>query len=513
MTITSFSFLLFLLAGVVIYYVLPKSWQWFELLILSIIFYFLTATPYTIIFMILSTLTAYLVTTIIKSNKVKKSLLLTKVLIIGSITINVLLWLALKGSDLYISISYRISTFVPFVHTLNPLPFVAALGMGYYTLQIIGYILDCYWGTIEPQKNILKLFLFVAFFPQLLTGPISRYEQLQTLYEKHTFSYINITHGAQRILWGFFKKLVLAERVAVIINGIWGNLDGGLGYYYWIALLLYPIQIYADFSGCMDIILGVAECFGIKLPENFNNPFFSRTVQEFWQRWHITLGTWAKDYVLYPLLKSSLFIKLGKKTKKKFGKTIGKLIPTSIGLFCLWMVMGIWHGSFKYVIGVSLWYWVVMMLGMICAPILQKIVRLFGFDTECFSWHLFQSIRTYLIYAIGAIFFRADGIGSALIFIKGMIGAFKNPNPWIFFDGSIYSLGVSSVDLNIIVFAILLLIIVAMLKQKYGYARIWMDKQIIIFRWLIWLIMLVIVIIYGKYGPGYSAAQFIYQGF
>lgn len=515
MTITSFSFLVFLFAGMVLYYVIPKSWQWLELLIMSVTFYCLVATPYTIIFLIISTVTAYFTAIVIKKVQIKQTKLkyIIGILLTASIIINVGLWLALKGSDLYVSVSYRLSQMIPFFNTLNPVPFIAALGMGYYTLQVIGYILDCYWGTIEPQKNILRLFLFVSFFPQLLTGPISRYEQLQSLYEKHSFSYINLTHGAQRILWGFFKKLVIAERVAIIVNGVWGNVEGNYGVFCWIALLLYPIQMYADFSGCMDIALGAAECFGIKLPENFVNPFFSKTVQEFWQRWHITLGTWAKDYVLFPLLKTKAFIELGKKSKKKFGKTIGKFIPTAIGMFVLWMVMGIWHGSFKYVIGVSLWYWLILILGQIFAPLLQKAVKVSGIDTECFSWHLFQSIRTYLIYAVGAIFFRADGLGDAITFIKGLAVGIIYPNPWVLFNGNIMSLGVTSIDLNIIVLSVLLLIIVAILREKHSYARTWMDKQILVFRWFIWLAILLLIVVYGKYGPGYSAAEFIYQGF
>ena len=173
-------------------------------------------------------------------------------------SINVGLWFVFKGKGLW----------MPFFGEAAVMPYLAALGMGYYTLQVIGYILDCYWGSIEPQKNPLKLLLFVCFFPQMITGPISRYSQLEALYEKHPLSYENITFGAQRILWGFFKKLVLAERVGAVVNAIW-EMQTQEAVFLWIALLLYPIQMYADFSGCMDIVIGAAECFGIKLPENF----------------------------------------------------------------------------------------------------------------------------------------------------------------------------------------------------------------------------------------------------
>lgn len=517
MSITSFNYLLMILVGVILYYVLPKAWQWVELLIMSLIFYFMTATPYTITYLIISTLAAYLATNFMTSKKAQtpKGKQIAAALGLTAIFISLILWFVFKGTDIWVSLSYRIGILIPAFGGATELSYVAALGMGYYTLQIIGYILDCYWENVMPQRNPLKLFLFVCFFPQMTTGPISRYSELETLYERHVFSYRNVSFGAQRILWGFFKKLVLAERVGLIVNGVWDNPEIFTGFYWWVAFLLYPVQMYADFSGCMDIVIGTAEIFGIKLPENFNSPFFAKTAQEFWQRWHITLGTWAKDYVLYPLLKSRGMVKFSKFSRKKFGKRIGKFIATASGMFVLWMVMGLWHGAFKYVIGVSLWYWVLLMLGELCAPIFVKINRFLHIPEETFSWHLFQSARTYLIYAVGATFFRAPSVGEGLGFIVGLKDIFtdKTWNPWIFFDSSVKGLGVSHRDINIIIVSILLLIIVAVLRERYGYAREWLSKQVFVFRWFVWLSVFALVLIFGSYGPGYSASEFLYQGF
>lgn len=518
MTITSFSYLVFILIGGCIYYILPKKMQWVELLALSIVFYCMVANPYSIIFPIIATGLAYSATWLQQTEKVKNAKWKYTGCTIVSIAVILCvgLWFWLKASDIWVSISYRISMIMPFAWPLEAPAIPAALGMGYYTLQVIGYILDCYWGTIHPQRNPFKLFLFVIFFPQMVTGPISRYSQLEGVFLVNSFSYENVTRGMQRILWGFFKKLVLAERAGIIVNAIYGNLDLYNGWWHWVALLLYPIQMYADFSGCTDIVLGTAELFGIKLPENFNNPFFSRTSQEFWQRWHITLGAWAKDYVLYPLLKTKWMITLGKTTKKRFGKKFGKFIPTAVGMFFLWMVMGIWHGSFKYIIGVSLWYWIILMLGELCLPMLDRVVKILMVNTESFSWHLFQSARTYLIYAVGAVFFRVDGLGQAIELLKSLITMFTGgnvPNSWVLFDGSILNFGVSYDDLNIIIFAVVLLAIAAVLREKYGYARIWMGNQILVFRWSIWIGLFLLILIWGNYGPGYSASEFIYQGF
>lgn len=519
MTITSFEFLLLVLIGAIIYYIIPKSWQWVELLVLSLVFYYFTATPYTIVYLFISTAIAYTSTLWVENRRTKENVNVKAVSIVTgfAIFLNVLIWFVLKGKDIWAFFLLRFHSyhFVPAIDSVLNMQLIGALGMGYYTVQVIGYMVDCYWENIKPQKNFFKLFLFVSYFPQLTTGPISRYADLEVLFDKHSFKYENLTYGAQRILWGFVKKLVLAERVGIIVSGITGNLEVYTGFYTWIAILLYPIQMYADFSGCMDIILGVSEIFDIKLAENFRNPFFARTTQEFWQRWHITLGTWAKDYVLYPLLKSKFMVKFGKLTKKKFGKKIGKFLATSLGMLVLWLVMGIWHGGMRYIVGVSLWYWIILILGEFFGPFFQKITEKLEIKTQSFSWHLFQSIRTYIIYAIGATFFLM-GISGGVNLLKEALKVLVVDgvaNPWIFFDESILTLGVSWMDINIIIFVCLLLLVVGILREKYGYARIWVSEQGIVFRWLIWITLFVLVLVYGKYGPGYDASEFIYQGF
>ena len=354
MTITSFTYLLFLAAGVFIYYLIPKKWQWVELLGLSILFYCIVATPYTLIYILIATAAVYFATAFLEKDGRKAA---TAGVI--AVVINAVLWFALKGYALWAPLFQVMGITVK-----AP---VAALGMGYYTLQAVGYILDCYWGNSKPLKNPLQLLLFLCFFPQMITGPISRFHELEDMYEGRGLSYQNLTYGAQRILWGFFKKLVLAERVGVLVTAIWGNLLQYNGFYSWIAFLAFPLQLYADFSGCIDIALGTAELFGIRLPENFNSPFFSRTTQEFWQRWHITLGTWTKDYILYPVLKCSAMQKLSRFLQKKWGKKNGKLAVTAVGMFCVWLFIGLWHGEMKYVVGESLWYWILLMLGEIFA--------------------------------------------------------------------------------------------------------------------------------------------------
>lgn len=518
MSITSFWFLVLITVGTIIYYIIPKKLQWMELLLLSLVFYYYAATPYTIVYLCGMTVIAYVVSILIEKSRSKnRDSKIPYISTIFAIVVILLIWFVVKGRGLWFPVALRtIGRLHPyFVERLGGIQIIAALGMGYFTLQILGYIIDCYWENIEPQKNPLKLFLFVSYFPQLTTGPISRYTQLETLYQPHRFNYDNLCFGAQRILWGFFKKIVIAERVGIIVSGIIGNAADYHGFYSWIAVLLYPLQMYADFSGCMDIVLGISELFDIKLAENFNNPFFAKTSQEFWQRWHITLGTWAKDYVLYPLLKCAPMVKFGKYTRKKFGRGFGGFLKNCVGMFCLWMVIGAWHGGFRYIVGVSLWYWTILMLGNIMAEPLAKMTKMLGTHVDSFSWHLFQSVRTYLIYAIGATFFMC-GIRHGVSLLHDCVNVLivKNyANPWVFFNDSILNLGVTYRDLNIIIIGVFLLFVVGILREKYGYARIWVKEQALYFRWIVWLLLFVLVLILGKYGPQYDASIFIYQGF
>ena len=513
MTVTSLDFFVLLVIGVLVYYLVPKRAQWGVLLVLSITFYMFAANPYTLAYIIISALLAYVAGwTVSRKEQGKVNKGVTNIIIVGAIIINILLWLILKGESFWLW-GFQLLNRMNSLIKIPKSEFVAALGMGYYTAQTIGYILDVHWGISKPEKNPLKVLLFVIFFPQLTVGPISKFSELQNIYEAHDFTYKNICFGTQRILWGLYKKLVISDRVAIIVNAIWNDTLTYNGIWPWIAVLLYPLEIYTDFSGCMDIILGAAELFDIKMPENFKNPFYSLTIQEFWQRWHITLGIWAKDYIYYPVLKSKMMIAIGKRARSIFSKRMAKLIPWSIGMGILWLVMGVWHGSLKHVVGVSVWYWMIITISEALSPEFKKVKNFLKIDVNVFSWKFFQRIRTYAIFSIGCVFFVAAGITDVFNRYKILINSIKSPNLWTLFDGTIMSMNISWGDINLIILGILSMIVVAYLREKYDYARNWMAIQILPFRWIAWLGLFTIVLIYGHYGAGYEASQFIYQGF
>lgn len=513
MTITSLGFIIFVLAASLIYYITPHRFQWISLLFISVVFYCLAAEPYTIIFIVISTLIIYFSALYAKKHSGSGRVAFS--ITIAAIVLNAFIWFLFKGSAYWIQLSSFIHARVPAFPAMGGLPFAAALGMGYYTCQAIGYTVDCYWGTAEPQDNFFKLFLFLIFFPQLTTGPISHYNRLLPIYEGRVFDLYRMQRGMQRILWGFFKKLVISERIAILVNAIDGNRSSFNGIWLLIALLFYPLQLYTDFSGSVDIVLGTAEILGIELPENFDNPFFSQSSQEFWQKWHMSLGNWAKDYIMYPVLKAKKTLELSSGVRKKYGKRAGKLVSLGIGVFFTWFVTGFWHGNYKYIVGCGMLYFVVMILYEAFSPLLKRLNDLLGVKEDSFSWKLFRMIRTYIIFSFSLIFFRADGISEAIGMIRDLFLSFTPGifNPWIFFNGELLSAGLTDVDFHIIWISVILLILAAILRDKYGYARNWVALQGRIFRWCVWLLLLTLVMVYGKYGPGYHAADFIYQGF
>jgi D-alanyl-lipoteichoic acid acyltransferase DltB (MBOAT superfamily) len=277
------------------------------------------------------------------------------------------------------------------------------------------YLLDCYWQIAEPYSNPLRLALYCIYFPLMTSGPICRKDQIgESLFAEHRFDYDRVKFGLYRIAWGLLKKLAISNRLAVIVDQMWDAPETSTGLNVWIAAGLFVIQLYTDFSGCMDIALGVSECFGIVLPENFKAPFFSKSIQEIWRRWHITLGTWLRDYIMNPILKSHAFISLGKKTKARFGKKQGKKIPTYLAMLILWGCNGLWHGnSWKYIVGVGFWFWLVIVLSQIMNPVFTSWKNALRINVQGLGWKAFQVIRTYILFSFGNLFFRAVSLRDA----------------------------------------------------------------------------------------------------
>lgn len=396
-------------------------------------------------------------------------------------------------------------------NVLEGLKLMAPLGVSFYTFSVLGYVIDVYNGIAIPQKNFFKLALYGMYFPVILSGPILRYrEDGEQFFKTQPFDYKQVTFGLQRMIWGFFKTLVISERMNLIVNTVYGNYEQYPGIYIWIAATCYVFQLYTNFSGCMDIVLGMSQTFGLKLPENFQTPFFSKSISEYWRRWHITLGVWMKEYVFYPLLRTEAFTKLGKKMKERFGKKRGKQLTTFAGMFVLWFTVGVWHGGdWKYVIGSGLLHWCYIVTGELLTPFFHKMMEKMHIKQQSRWLDVLRMVRTFFLVSIGLVFFRAESVSHAVHMLWKAVSVWNINVLW---DGSVFTLGLDVIELIIAVVSLLILLTVSILQQK-GSVRERIAGMKLLIRWILWYALLFYTILLGYYGPGYSAAEFIYQGF
>lgn len=488
MSYASIEFLIFVLVLVLIYYIFPKKHRYIVLLIGSLIFYYLFSGKY-IIFILLSSVITYFSGKLIEKYNDKRKLILTL-----SILLNLSFLLVLKYNNFFGDIFRVVGINIPYKK------FILPIGISYYTLETISYLTDIYRKRMKAETNYLKVLLFLVYFPQIVEGPIANYSRLsKTLFNTEKFNYDNFVSSFVLIAWGFIKKLVIADRAGIFVSKVFENNYGGMLLI--IGVLLYTLQIYADFSGCIDIVSGVSELFGVKLDENFRRPFFSKSIQEFWRRWHITLGTWLKEYIFYPISLSKLNMKLNLKLRKMKSKYISRFIITAFPLFFVWFFNGMWHGaSFKYVV-YGLYYYVLMMIGILLEPVFKKIISIFKINTEVWSYKFFQALRTILIVCFGMFLFRVDSFKQMRLMIHSKATA------------SLFSLGLKKLDFALLMVGILVMLVVGVMQEFNINIRKELQKQNLLFKWLIYYIMIFSVIIFGIYGKGYDAASFIYGGF
>ena len=499
MEINSLGYLLFVGISLLLYWLIPHRFQWILLLIDSFIFYFFSTEPRTIIYVLISALSAYVAAILFNSEKYSKY---KKMILWFVILCNVGILAVLKYTNMIIgTINFSIKT------NLEMVKFASSLAVSYYTLQIIAYIVDSYLRVIKPEKNFLKLLLFTMFFPQMVSGPISRWNNLgHQLFDEHRFDYDRVTTGMRRILWGIGKKMVVADRLGILVSYMFDNVDVYSGVWIIIAALCFVVELYFDFSGCMDIIIGVANCFGIKLSENFNSPFMSKTVQEFWQRWHMTLGGWLRDYIMYPISRSKNFKEWGRKCKKKYGKK-GIQIPYYFAMFVVWTLMGVWHGnSWKFIIGEGWYFWILIVLSQILTPTFKKIKSICRIKDESKVWNVFQIVRTTILVALGNIAFRASSLSQTIYMFKRMFvySSIRSPLqelPWGEFGGGIVLLGVGTIGL--------LQVFCDIYCYKGREVQELITKQKFLVRWILYLGYTAIIICAGAFGK----SQFIYFGF
>ncbi len=483
MSILSVYFLLFLFLLSILYHLTPNRFKPLILLLGNVYFYLQFGIKYAV-FLAASILSVFAGALFIQ--RCQKSS--AKKCICGAVLlINLLFLFHVKFTPYLVGMAQK---FVNFDASSLLQTVIIPVGVAFYTLQLCGYLIDVYRGKYPAEKNLLKFSAFSTFFPLMLQGPISRYEQLaHQLYstEKRTDIYRNYTYGAQLMLWGFFKKLVIADRVALFVNEIFDNYTSYSGMTVVFAALFYTIQIYTDFSGCVDICRGAAQLFCIDIIDNFKQPYFAVSTQDFWRRWHISLSSWFRDY---------LYIPLGGNRKGIFRKYANLLI--------VFFVSGLWHGAGIHYIVWGLMQGVFQIVGAITLPAKEKICTRLKIDRNTGLPLLLQQITTFFLINLSWLVFRANGTIAAAQMLKSIFTFSALPKPLP---------AITYLDLIILGISLLLLFSVSYYKEKGLHLRDEISKQLLPIRWSIFLLLFAAILLFGIYGPGYSDAAFIYMNF
>jgi len=386
---------------------------------------------------------------------------------------------------------------------------VMSLGISFYTFQAMGYLIDVYRGIYDSEKNLAKLALFVSFFPQLIQGPISRFNQLkETLFAEHAFDSRKFSYGLMRVLWGFFKKLVIADRLFVPVSTMISSPGDYRGAYVLVIMFFYAIELYADFTGGIDIAIGAAQLLGIRLEENFERPYFSKSITEYWRRWHITLGTWFKDYIFYPLSISKSMLNFSKKSRKWLGNGIGKRIPVYVSSITVWFITGIWHGAAWNFVVWGLMNGIIILISQECTPLYDKFHNRFKVADKLW-FRMFQIARTFWLMSFIRILDCYRDVGTTFR-MYGTIFTKNNYNE--LFNGGLLNLGLSIQDYVVLIVCVAIVFIVSMI-QRSGSVRDKLAAKPIALRYAIYFALILAIIIFGAYGVGYDSSQFIYSQF
>lgn len=437
MSITSLSFVLFAAAVYILYFALPARWQWCVLLAASTVFY-LSCGVKSYLFVLITSASVYCAArwmgklsddqrAYLKANKatlskeeksaykasVKKK---RKALLVAALVLNFGLLCFFKYFHFTLAQINWLREAVGASIIPDRFSFIVPLGISFYTFQSTGYLVDVYWEHYSPEKNYGKVLLFTSFFPQITQGPISDFEGLsRQLFAEHTIQYEQFALGGQRMIWGFLKKMVVANSLAPWVQNVFAHYSEYSGISTLIGAFLYSIQIYADFSGYMDIMCGFCQMLGITLTENFMRPYFSKSVAEYWRRWHISLGVWFKKYIYYPIGMSPKSRKLGQICKKRFGRHFGDTLPASIALVVTWLATGLWHGASWAYITWGLVNGLFIILSLWMEPLYVKCRTVLRLEDSNFAWRAFRTIRTFLLVTfikvlpeVGSL---SDGLG------------------------------------------------------------------------------------------------------
>lgn len=492
MLFNSAQFLVFFPVVTLIFFAIPKKVRYIWLLISSYYFYMCWNAKYAML-LLLSTVITYTSGILIsKSDTVLKK----KIWVGCSFGSNLLILAFFKYFNFFLENLNLILNKANIRMIESQFDIILPVGISFYTFQALSYTMDVYREDLKAEKNFAKYALFVSFFPQLVAGPIERstnlIHQINDIEKNSRWDGKRSLSGLLQMIWGFFLKLVVADRLAILVNEVFNNYENYKGFQIIVAAIFFAFQIYCDFNSYSNIAIGCARIYGIDLMKNFDTPYFSQSIAEFWRRWHISLSSWFRDY---------LYIPLGGNRKGTVRKYINILI--------VFLVSGLWHGaSWNYVIWGGI-HGIYQIIGKLLMPIRNWIVKHTAIDRESWTHKLYKIVCTFVLVDFAWIFFRADSATVAVRMIKSI---FSSMNLWIFFDGEIYNLGLGRVEFGIAIFALLIVLFVSCIEKKVKIYQKFCEQRISIQISMVF-VSIIIILVYGIYGPSYDASQFIYFQF
>lgn len=493
MLFNTLNFLIFFPIVLLIYFVLPARIRYIWLLVASYYFY-MCWNPVYVVLIVLSTVITYVCGRSVDVLQEKK---LKKLVIAMSFISNLGILIYFKYTGFLINTINSLLTAIHF-QRIPTFDVLLPVGISFYTFQALGYTVDVYRGEVKAERNFLKYALFVSFFPQLVAGPIERsrnlLNQINDEVNHKLWNYERVTSGLIMMLWGFFLKVVIADRIAVFVDTVFTGYEQYGMVVLTAGAAAFAIQIYCDFAGYSTIAIGAAKALGFDLMENFDTPYLARGIVDFWHRWHISLSTWFRDY---------LYIPLGGSRCSKVRKYANILITFGVS--------GLWHGAgWNYVVW-GLLHGIYQIIEKELQPLADNIHKRFHTRTESFGYKFFQTAVTFILVDFAWIFFRADSMHQAVHYIQRM---FTYRDWWSLFDQSLYTLGLNVQQIHILIFSFMILFLVDLLQfKKRKSITEFLSEQWIVFRWSALLALLFTCIIFGYYGPGFDSAQFIYFQF
>lgn len=479
-------FIIFAILIIFLYYTFFKKYQWQLLLLGSLFFYRKFTGSNFILFSVVNTFLFGYAIEKVENKKIKR------LFMILCLCVNFGLLFLVKYSSFYTD---NFGMLIP-------------LGISFYMFQSISYVIDVYRGSCKAEKNVFKFALFVSYFPQIIQGPIGRYNRLAPqFFCEHKYDGDNFRYGFETICWGVFKKLFVADKIALFVNSVFSNYNVYSGGVIFLGVFAYSIQIYTDFSGGIDIVRGISQILGINLDVNFRRPFFADSVADFWRRWHITLSAWMKDYVFYSLNLSKPLAFINKKARKALGNKRGKLISVCISTYILYFIIGVWHGAGSNYVFYGIWNGTIISLSLYFEPYFKRIRKKLKLDGAKY-FKVFQIVRTNILVTLGRYFSRASSAPTAFSMLRRTFASFSLADVRLY---TLYNMGYDFKGVVLLILCLIVVFLVDLCFEKKINLYKKFDSAATFNQLLVITVFILLIVVGVIYSDGYVATEFIYR--